>query len=264
MKRKQKTKFTTASLTKEVARRAAVLARESARLESLRTQLAEQTAHEALTPEQRAYQEMAGRLQKLCARHIPRRAVALLVTRGDDRLLKFSAQAGHFPRTADGAYAGNDPVADLPALIQFAAERAAGAEFFVLPQTFHWWADHYPALFRHLNEHCRVIADVADTGKIWSLTQQPKVGTKNIVAQFADIAAEFRAAAEREPVVLDWFSGPHWEGLLPEYAVFKPHGHGALPYLNGTADFVITSSNDAVARGEAHRVASAAVLRLDN
>ncbi len=247
-----------------MARQEAALAREQARLEMLRTQLAEQTAREALTPAQHAYQAMAARLQKLCARHIPRRAAALVVTRGDAKLLKFSTQAAHFPHAADGGYAGNDPRAELPALVQLAANRAAGAEFFVLPQTFHWWAGHYPALFRHLNNHCRVVADVADTGKIWSLIRPPKAGAKNLAAQFAAIAAEFRTAAEREPVVLDWFSGPHWEGLLPDCAVFKPHGHGALPYLNGTADFVITASSDAVALGEAHRVARAAVLRLDH
>ena len=264
MKSNQKNKHTVANLTKEVARQEAALAREQARLDKLRAQLTEQTARESLTPEQQAYQEMAARLQKLCLRHIPRRSTALVVTRGDEKLLKFSAKAAHFPRSADGAYAGNDPTADLPALVQFQVARATGAEFFVLPHTFHWWSDHYPALFRHLNEHCRIVADVADTGKIWSLNQKPKTSGKNLVAHFGDIAAEFRAAAEREPVVLDWFSGLHWEGLLPDYAVFKPLSSGALPYPDRTADFVITSSSDAVGLGEAHRVASAAVLRLEN
>ena len=264
MKKISKKKNTAANLARLVARQEESLAREQSRLDGLQTQLAEQMAREALTPEQQAYQEQAARLQKLCARHIPRRAATLVVTRGDAKLLKFSPQAGHFPRHPDGSYPGSDPVAELPALVQLAVGRAAGAEFFVLPQTFHWWATNYPALIRYLDEHCRVVADVEDTGTIWSLTQKPKAGAKKLCAQFEEIAAEFRAAAERAPVVLDWFSGAHWEGLLPDCAVFRPHGSGALPYLGGTADFVITSSNDAVALGEAHRVASAAVLRLDN
>ena len=264
MKQNRKTKFTSAKLAARVARQEAALAREQARLDGLRAQLARQQAHDAVPPEQLAYQQMAARLRKLVPQHIPRRALALVVTRDDAGLLDQSCQAWHFPRKLDGACFGQPPACDLAAIAQLEAWRAAGAEFFVLPEASFWWMDSYKSFRRHLDERYRRVAHAEDTGTIWSLTQKPKPGTKDLAGQFAEIAAEFQAAAEREPVVLDWYSGPHWPPLIPQSAVFSPHLAGPLPYLDGTADFVITSSNDNVALGEAHRVASAAVIRLDN
>lgn len=264
MKRNSKQEPTTARLEALVARKTAALERQQASLDQLRRRLSERQAYQSLTPEQRSYQEMAERLRELCRKHIPSRATCVVVTNGDADLLKFSRKAWHFPRTQQGEHIQQPPACGLAAIVHLEACRAAGAEFFVLPQGYHWWETNHPALFQRLNQHFRVVAQAPDAGTIWSLKLAPKASRKDLAAQFAaSVAADFRAAVGRNPAVLDWNSGPPWDRMLPDCAVFQPHGFGALPYLDKSVDIVVTSTADAVALGEAHRVASAAVVRLD-
>ena len=229
-----------------------------ARLEKLRARL-------AISPETLAYQALLKRLRMFVGKHLPRKATALIVTKGDPALLEQRCKtAWHFPRTVAGGYAGYHPSGDLAAIVQLEAWRAAGADFFVLPQPYFWWLEHYSGFRRHLEGHYHLIARTDNTAAIWSLTKSPNPGEKSLVAQFAEIVGEFQSRCEREPVVLNSQAGDELEKHFPQLTLFKPpEARGPFPYLDGTADIVVTTASGGLGLSEARRVASAVVVRLD-
>lgn len=232
-----------------------------ARLKKLRARLA---AH-GVTPQVLAYRALVRRLRAFVGEHVPAKATALVVTRGDAKLLNLSCRAAwHFPRSLAGEYLGYHPESDLAAIAQLEAWRAAGAEFFVLPEPSFWWLEHYAGLRRHLEERYRLVARADNTAAIWSLTEKPERQAENLPAQFTAVVAEFQSRCERDPVILNWQPDEEWEKHFPQLTIFKAADAGeTLPYLDHTVDIVVTAADDSAGESEAQRVASAAVVRLD-
>jgi GT2 family glycosyltransferase len=103
------------------------------------------------------YIELTDQVRRVVAATVPAGATVLIVSRGDDELLRMKGRnAWHFPRTDDGAYAGHHPADSREAIVQLEAQRAAGAGYIVFPRTGLWWLEHYEGLRRHLDTEYRL------------------------------------------------------------------------------------------------------------
>jgi hypothetical protein len=113
---------------------------------------------------------MTDRLQAVVRETLPPGGTVLVVSKGDDELLKLEGRtAWHFPRTEEGVYSGCHPADDAAAIRDLEAEREKGAGFLVLPSTAGWWLEHYTEFRQHLErlylqlvreEHTCVIFDL--------------------------------------------------------------------------------------------------------
>jgi hypothetical protein len=118
------------------------------------------------------YAELVPRLKRMMERHVPPRSTVLVVSRGDDDLLRLSGvTAWHFPRLPDGTYAGCYPDDSAAAVEQLEESRKAGAQYLLLPETAAWWLDYYAGFARHLAEQCRVVARRDGVGVLFDLTR---------------------------------------------------------------------------------------------
>jgi hypothetical protein len=101
---------------------------------------------------------------------LPPKAIALVVSKGDERLLAFNGRTGwHFLRNDKGLYAGHHPADSAAAIAALERLRAAGAAYLVFPQVALWWLDHYAGLRDHLDTHGRVIVRDDRTAVIYAL-----------------------------------------------------------------------------------------------
>jgi GT2 family glycosyltransferase len=100
-------------------------------------------------------------LRAAVQRLVPSDGVVLVVSRGDDELLRLlRREAWHFPQVDGGTYAGNHPASGSEAVAQLEALRARGATHLVFPRTAFWWLDHYAELRTRLErEHRELLAD---------------------------------------------------------------------------------------------------------
>ena len=100
------------------------------------------------------YRELVERVRQQVVDAIPPNATVLVVSRGDEELLRVDGRrAWHFPRSDDGSYAGHHPADSREAIARLEEQRAAGAEYIAFPATGAWWLDHYEELRRHLDGH---------------------------------------------------------------------------------------------------------------
>jgi hypothetical protein len=123
----------------------------------------------------RRYTRLAQDLRDLAGALVPAGATVAVVSKGDDDLLDLGpgCTGWHFPRAADGMYAGHYP-ADAPAAVAHLEElRAEGAQFLLLPATSRWWLSHYAAFGRRLLQCYRVLADEPDVGLLIDLRRSP-------------------------------------------------------------------------------------------
>ena len=115
-------------------------------------------------------------------RHLPPGARALVVSRGDDGLLKVDGRdAQHFPQTRTGLYAGYHPADGTEAVEHLEALRLGGAEYFVLPATAGWWLDHYHELRQYLEGRCKRVVDDSGTCVVYAL--EPAVETPRLLGR---------------------------------------------------------------------------------
>jgi GT2 family glycosyltransferase len=98
------------------------------------------------------YRALSERVRQAAVVEVPEGSTLLVVSRGDDELLRVDGRrAWHFPRDDEGEYAGHHPGSSDEAIALLESERAAGAEFIVFPATGMWWLEHYEGLRRHLD-----------------------------------------------------------------------------------------------------------------
>jgi hypothetical protein len=98
------------------------------------------------------YCQLTERLRRAVVDAVPADATVLVVSRGDDALLRIEGRrAWHFPGGDDGEYAGHHPADSREAIARLETQRAAGAEYIVFPGTATWWLEHYEGLRRHLD-----------------------------------------------------------------------------------------------------------------
>jgi GT2 family glycosyltransferase len=106
-----------------------------------------------------AYGELTERIRRLARERLPAGARVLVVSKGDDELLRLDGcNACHFPSDPAGCYAGHHPADSDEAIARLEAARTLGAEFLLFPKTSFWWLDHYAGLTRHLETHARLAA----------------------------------------------------------------------------------------------------------
>jgi hypothetical protein len=105
------------------------------------------------------YARIVAQLPETVRRAVPAGSIVLVVSKGDDRLVRIDGRRGwHFPRAEDGSYAGFHPESGADAVAMLEELRAAGAAFLAFPATSLWWLEHYPELAEHLEERFDVAA----------------------------------------------------------------------------------------------------------
>lgn len=118
------------------------------------------------------YEQLLPRLRAMVEAEIPAGAIALVVSKGDERLLSFNGRTGwHFLRTDKGVYAGHHPADSAAAVKAIERMRAAGARYLVIPQVAFWWLDHYAGLREYLERRGRLVARNERTAAIYALSR---------------------------------------------------------------------------------------------
>ena len=122
-----------------------------------------------------SYKLMIERVRQQVVTAIPLGATVLVVSRGDDELLRLDGRpAWHFPRSGDGTYAGHHPADSREAVACLEEQRTAGAEYIVFPATAVWWLDHYEGLRRHLDDHYECRLSDPETCLVFDLREQAR------------------------------------------------------------------------------------------
>lgn len=117
-----------------------------------------------------AYEELVPRFRDVVCRSLPADATALVVSKGDARLLDFEGRrAWHFPQAPSGDYAGHYPADSSAAIAHLEALRTRGADFLVFATPSLWWLDHYAGFREHLDRRYDRLTDVEGTCLIFDL-----------------------------------------------------------------------------------------------
>ena len=109
------------------------------------------------------YEGLRERVRETANAMIPRNATVLVVSRGDEELLRIGPRrALHFPQDEFGRYAGYHPHDSDAAIEVLENMRARGAEYLLLPSTAFWWLDYYEGLRDHLERNYAPIVSADD------------------------------------------------------------------------------------------------------
>jgi hypothetical protein len=121
---------------------------------------------------ERRYREQVDRVRAQVRGAIPEGCRVLVVTRGDEALLRLGQRRGeHFPQSSTGLYAGHYPADGAEAVGHLEELRADGAEYLVIPAEARWWLQHYPELRAALEEEGELLASDAEAAEIYALTR---------------------------------------------------------------------------------------------
>lgn len=116
------------------------------------------------------YRLLRERVRALVDAHLPAGVAVVVVSKGDEELLKVPGREGsHFPQGPDGRYANVYPAHSEEAIGHLEALRDAGRRYFVLPQPAFWWLDHYAGFRDHLETRYRVVVRDPTTCVIFDL-----------------------------------------------------------------------------------------------
>ena len=100
------------------------------------------------------YEGLIERVRETANAMIPRNATVLVVSRGDEELLRIGPRrALHFPQDEFGRYAGYHPQDSDAAIAILENMRARGGEYLLLPSTAFWWLDYYEGFRDHLERN---------------------------------------------------------------------------------------------------------------
>lgn len=153
------------------------------------------------------YAALVERTRAVMEAAVPAGATVAVVSRGDEALVQLPGRTGwHFPRAADGRWAGHHPADAATAIAHLEEMRAGGATHLVVPDSARWWLDHYDALAAHLDGACALVAD-DEACAVYALAA-------------AGEAAAIGAAHEPGPAPVDPATGARMrrflDALLPE------------------------------------------------
>ncbi len=118
------------------------------------------------------YDALVERVRHAVHTTVPTGATVLVVSRGDDELIRFDGRRGsHFPQVAGGVYAGHYPADSGEAIGHLEQLRASGGDFLLIPDTGAWWLDHYSGLRDHLERRFPAPVRVDRTCVIFDLRE---------------------------------------------------------------------------------------------
>ncbi|HEX6385858.1 MAG TPA: glycosyltransferase family 4 protein, partial [Anaerolineae bacterium] len=129
------------------------------------------------------YQQLVQQIEQLISQILPSTATVLVVSKGDDDLLRLGGRTGwHFPQSEDGLYAGYYPRDSQAAITHLEALRGRGGQYLVFPATAFWWLDHYVHFCWHLDrryqcicrDDCCIVYRLAKQGRLLSWYNQIK------------------------------------------------------------------------------------------
>src|SRR5262249_11399760 len=200
--------------------------------------------------------------REFVAQAIPTGALTLVASDGDPELLRLSGpEARSFP---DGDGVGDaESVGSTAAVAQLEWLRTKGVHYLVLPEIARrWWAS-VPEFNHYLNRHYPR-AGAGEHGVIARLDSS-RTGTRPWQARVEARLEEYRARFRDPPSILDLTSeGTKVASSFPELTVVTPvGGDGPLAYLDDSVDLVIVGGRGGDQLGEGRRVASNAVIDLD-
>jgi GT2 family glycosyltransferase len=119
------------------------------------------------------YDVLVARVRQLVHDTTPAGATVLVLSKGDDQLLRFTDRRGwHFPQGEDGGYAGHHPADSDACILELERLRQRGADFLLIPETALWWLQHYTRFAEHLRRHYAVRADGGAPGLVIALSEQ--------------------------------------------------------------------------------------------
>jgi hypothetical protein len=119
---------------------------------------------------ERGYRALVERFRALVGATVPGGEIVLVVTRGDDALLRIRGRdARHFPQSSTGLYAGYHPADGAQAVEHLDALHAGGAAYLAIPATALWWLDHYPELRARLEDGGERVGEDPDAGVVYAL-----------------------------------------------------------------------------------------------
>jgi hypothetical protein len=119
------------------------------------------------------YDHLTERIRRRVAETVPPFATVLVVSRGDEELLRLNGcRAWHFPQSEAGQWAGHHPQDSDEAVAHLEALRERGGEFLLFPKTGLWWLDHYRGLAEHLERSYETVVREDDTCVIFALNGQ--------------------------------------------------------------------------------------------
>lgn len=213
---------------------------------------------DAAAEDRRRYGELVGRIRGIIRDRLPADAAVLVVSRGDDEILRlFGRRSGHFPQAPTGVYAGHHPADSATAVAHLEKLAAAGWDYLLVPATAFWWFEHYAPFAAHLRRSTAVVHEDADC-VVFALHEESGW------APLARFIEAFKAREGRFPAILDWATGCGAAGVFPDVPVFAPPEpvRASLPYVEESIDVILVPAGAAPRLEEARRVATAAVVEV--
>jgi hypothetical protein len=169
------------------------------------------------------YRELVTAVRRHVVKLVPEGATVLVVSKGDDELLRLDGRDGwHFPQTEGGLYAGHHPPDGGAAVDHLEDLRARGAQFLVMPSTSFWWLNHYPELRDHLERRYGALPVEEDSCLVFDLRAPREASASELPVTLAQAR---RAAAARQLRQLV-------ESLLPSDAALLVLDDGREPALD--------------------------------
>lgn len=120
-----------------------------------------------ITPE---YERLRSAIRHTVAQQLPSGATVLVMTKGDEELLRMTTHRGwHYPQDEDGRYSNSYPADSAEAITQLESGRAKGAGFLLIPRPALWWLDYYTGFKEHLERNYVLTVRDEDTCLIFDV-----------------------------------------------------------------------------------------------
>jgi GT2 family glycosyltransferase len=121
-----------------------------------------------------SYLETVAAVRRTVRDNLPKNSTVLVVSRGDDDLVRFDDQVGwHFPQDNRGDFAGHYPADSMEGIRALEGLRERGASYLLFPKSAFWWLEHYDGFRRYLEENYAAIPTDHDHCVIFSLRSSP-------------------------------------------------------------------------------------------
>lgn len=101
-----------------------------------------------------SYQQLPARIRRTVADRVPAGSTVLVVSKGDEDLVKLYGRNGwHFPQAEGGGHLGFHPPDSRAAIKHLEDLRTKGADYLLFPNVAFWWLDYYVEFRKHLDEY---------------------------------------------------------------------------------------------------------------